>query len=150
MEKWHARRRLQSDPLAVHHADKNIIYAGLRNSQVLMVDKRTDGRELCSVVGQTVRGKAVVGVRRLKDFTVPFGLVASGMASEVSRSLRRQRQITNRIAFRADVQLLLFDIRYGKSPLRTLPGHVNTCYPDLVSDSSHLRHPIPEADEHRA
>jgi WD repeat-containing protein 21A len=63
----------------------NIVYTGLRNAKVLMTDLRTPTSQaatLCRVPG----GKAVIGVKRVDDGAVPFGLVASAMGNEVSRT----------------------------------------------------------------
>lgn len=58
----------------------------MRNSSVLLSDLRTpdiSSTAICSVPG----GKAVVGVKRLNDAAVPYGLVASAMGNEVCSSL---------------------------------------------------------------
>lgn len=59
------------------------MFAGLRSSDVILEDLRVSPKaQHC--VGKMQKGKAVVGVRRLKDSAVPWGLLASGMGSEVS------------------------------------------------------------------
>lgn len=76
-------RKLPSDPLSIDFGtDRNVVYAGMRNSTVILADLRTPSvhpTALCRVPG----GKAVVGVKRLEDGAVPFGLVASAMGNEV-------------------------------------------------------------------
>lgn len=78
-------RPVPSDPLAVHHATEHLVYAGLRNGSLIVDDQRTRaGRS--QKIGKTTRGKAVVGIKRLQDSAVPYGLVASGMMNEVCPS----------------------------------------------------------------
>lgn len=84
--KW-SSRKLPSDPLALHHVDANLVFAGLRNGTAHLVDLRAQP----SAPGQIVRslaGKAIVGVKKVDDGTVPFGLAVSAMNSEVSFLLR--------------------------------------------------------------
>jgi WD repeat-containing protein 21A len=58
----------------------------MRNASVILSDLRTpDNNAICSVPG----GKAVVGVKRLNDAAVPYGLVASAMGNEVCSDLDR-------------------------------------------------------------
>ena len=45
----------------------------------LRVDQRTWNK-----IATTSRGKAVVGVKRLKDSAVPWGIAVSGMSDDVS------------------------------------------------------------------
>jgi WD repeat-containing protein 21A len=68
--------------LAVHHHDSNLVYAGLRNGVVSLEDLRVEPGGV-NRVGHTIKGKAVVGVKRLKDSAVPWGMVVSGLDSEV-------------------------------------------------------------------
>ncbi|ORY26498.1 hypothetical protein BCR39DRAFT_540981 [Naematelia encephala] len=96
------KRHLTSDPLCLHQAEPNILYAGLRSSAILMQDLRVHPQSSRPTMTMP-SGKAMVGVKRLRDSAVPWGLVASAM----------------------DHQLCIFDVRYGKSPLRELQGHVN-------------------------
>jgi hypothetical protein len=77
------RRLLPSDPLTIHQTCRDIRYVGLRNSQIIRSDLRTPSRGV-DVISKMQRGKAVVKVQRLDDSAVPFGLLASGMCSEVS------------------------------------------------------------------
>lgn len=76
-------RHLPSGLMAIHHADRDIVYAGLRNSNIHCEDLRVRGGKTVPMA-RLERGKAVVAVKRLKDSAVPYGLVASGMLSEVS------------------------------------------------------------------
>lgn len=69
--------------MAVHHTENDIVYAGLRNSHIHAADLRMKGADTTPIAKLT-RGKAVVGIKRLKDSAVPYGLVASGMSNEVS------------------------------------------------------------------
>lgn len=78
-----SKRNLPSDPLALHLSDSNIIFAGLRSGNVLLEDLRVD-THVKTTIASTKKGKAVVGVKRLKDSAVPFGLVVSGLGDEVS------------------------------------------------------------------
>ena len=80
-------RRVKSDVLAVDQYDPNLVMTGLRNGFVSLEDLRVESRNL-NKVGHTVKGKAVVGVKRLNDGAVPWGLVVSGLDSEASRRLR--------------------------------------------------------------
>lgn len=106
------RRAMVSDVLAIHHHDENVVFAGLRSGIVSMEDLRvTPAHKRVNKIAATQKGKAVVGVKRLKDSAVPWGLVVSGMGDE----------------------LLLYDIRFGQRPLRRFEGHVNKFHSDLVS-----------------
>lgn len=71
--------------MSVHHAEHNIVYAGLRNSRIHLEDLRIRGGRT-KALAKLDRGKAVVGLKRLKDSAVPYGLVASGMSNEVRHS----------------------------------------------------------------
>jgi hypothetical protein len=77
-----SRFDLVSDPMALHHDSENTCHIGLRNSSVLLKDYRTPGAPKRTI--SKPGGKAVVGVRRLNDAAVPWGLVVSSMAHEVS------------------------------------------------------------------
>jgi hypothetical protein len=77
------RRQLSSTPLALHQADHNLVYAGLRSGKIQLHDLRIPASQN-QIVGRMQQGKAVVGVKRLKDDAVPYGVLASGMGSEVS------------------------------------------------------------------
>ncbi|WWD22685.1 hypothetical protein CI109_107178 [Kwoniella shandongensis] len=96
-------RRLFSDALAVHQTSRDLVFVGQRSGNVALEDLRISSR-IQNVVASTQRGKAVVGVKRLSDAAVPWGLAVSGMGDE----------------------MLLFDVRFGDRPLRTLQGHVNS------------------------
>lgn len=80
-----SHRPLSSDPLAVHQTGPDIIFAGMRSAEVQLHDTRIHpaGRV---IVGRTRMGKAVVGVKRLQDSAVPWGLLVSGMGNEVRDS----------------------------------------------------------------
>jgi WD repeat-containing protein 21A len=58
--------------------------------------------------------RAVIGVKRLKDSAVPWGLAVSGMSN----------------------QLVLFDVRFPRQPLFELHGHVNTYHTSLALATS--------------
>ncbi|KAL7420612.1 hypothetical protein Q5752_004563 [Cryptotrichosporon argae] len=105
-----ARRALRSDPLAVHHVDAHVVLAGLRSGGVLLDDTRARPGH---VVAAVPRGKAVIGVRRLADAAVPFGILASAM----------------------DHELVLFDARFAAAPLRRF-HHVNEYNSDLALATS--------------
>lgn len=87
LEPRRAGRKLPSDALAVHQIDQNLVYAGLRNAQVVLADMRTPDANP-NYICRSTKSKAVVGVRRLADSTVPFGVVASAMGDEVCRFSR--------------------------------------------------------------
>ena len=75
---------MPSDVLALDQASPDIVFAGLRSGKVAMEDLRVQpSRNRINPVGGTKRGKAVVGVKRLKDSAVPSGLLVSGMGDEV-------------------------------------------------------------------
>ncbi|KAK4685172.1 hypothetical protein P7C73_g4980, partial [Tremellales sp. Uapishka_1] len=101
-------RKLPSDPLCVHQSSSDIAFVGMRSSQIRLDDLRVKGRR-DDTIAQLPGSKAVVGVKRLKDSAVPWGLLASGMSD----------------------QLMIFDIRFAKQPLRCLKGHVNSFHSDL-------------------
>lgn len=106
-------RRLPSDPLKVHHYTRDLVFAGLRNSNILLEDLRTaPGKP--NVVTALPRGRAVAGVKRLQDSAVPWGLLASGLEN----------------------QLCIFDLRFPKQPLRELPQHVNSYHTSLAMSTS--------------
>lgn len=75
-------RCLPSDALSLHHHTPDLVYAGLRSSAILLEDLRVRAG-VPNVVASMPRGKAVVGVKRLKDSATPWGLVASAMDDEV-------------------------------------------------------------------
>lgn len=81
-----SRRALPSDPLALHYFDRHLVLAGLRSGNVLLEDLRVRPEHHDSIAS-TRKGKAVVGVKRLKDSSVPWGMVVSGMSHEVSSVL---------------------------------------------------------------
>jgi WD repeat-containing protein 21A len=97
------RRKLPSDVLAVHHASRDMVFAGLRSSAIVMEDLRVPSKQP-NIVATLPAGKAVTGVQRLRDSAVPFGLAVSGLSH----------------------QLMLFDIRFARPPLLEFEGHVNT------------------------
>ncbi|RXK38442.1 hypothetical protein M231_04351 [Tremella mesenterica] len=96
-------RKMPSDVLAVTHETECITYCGTRAGKVFLCDMRIEDNAPKPVLCQTNEMKAVVGLKRLKDETVPWGLVVSGMKHE----------------------LLIFDTRFAKTPLLQLDGHVN-------------------------
>jgi WD repeat-containing protein 21A len=79
------KRTLWSDPLALHQVEPNIIYAGLRGGVATIEDLRVDkqSNNILDAVSRPT-GKAIVGVKRLNDGAVPWGLVVSKMKDEVS------------------------------------------------------------------
>ena len=82
-ERHHSiHRRLKSDALAVDHIDRDLIFAGLRNSSVVLDDLRVSPRQ-GNVVANTLNGKAVINVKKLSDAVVPWGVAVSGMSDEV-------------------------------------------------------------------
>ena len=93
--------------MAVHHHDHNIVYAGLRNSRIHVEDLRVRGGRTSSAIAKLDRGKAVIGIKRLKDSAVPYGLVASGMNNEVSLSLLQVQSIGFQCDGVADVMNLV-------------------------------------------
>ncbi|GFZ44537.1 hypothetical protein JCM24511_02260 [Saitozyma sp. JCM 24511] len=101
-------RRLVSDPLAIHQSGHDLVYAGLRGSTVSLEDLRI-APGMPNVVAAMPGGKAIVGVKRLKDSAVPWGLAASAMGDE----------------------MLIFDVRFGREPLHRLEGHVNNFHQNL-------------------
>ncbi|KAL1405348.1 hypothetical protein Q8F55_008979 [Vanrija albida] len=103
-------RKTASDPLSVYRSDPNTVYAGLRSSHVIVEDLRAAGRGHGSTLATMPAGKAVIGVQRLKDSAVPWGLLVSAM----------------------NHQLYIYDIRFAASPLRTLPGHTNLYHTNLA------------------
>ncbi|WVW81278.1 hypothetical protein I302_103269 [Kwoniella bestiolae CBS 10118] len=106
-------RRLQSDALAVHQTSRDLVFAGQRSGNVTLEDLRTSPRN-SNIVASTLKGKAVVGVKRLQDSAVPWGLVVSGMSHE----------------------MLLFDVRYGDKPLKVFEGHFNTFHSSVALATS--------------
>ncbi|WVQ64312.1 uncharacterized protein L199_002474 [Kwoniella botswanensis] len=106
-------RRLQSDALAVHQISRDLVYVGQRSGHVTLEDLRTSPRN-SNIVASTMRGKAVVGVKRLQDSAVPWGVVVSGMSHE----------------------MLLFDARFGDKPLRVFEGHFNTFHSNVALAAS--------------
>lgn len=80
--KW-SSRKMPSDPLALHHVDSTLIFAGLRNGSAHLVDLRTP-RATPDYIVRSLAGKAIVNVKRLDDATVPWGLAVSAMNDEVS------------------------------------------------------------------
>ena len=83
--KWSARR-MPSDPLAVSHVDRELVYAGLRNGTAHLVDLRAQPSGQAQIV-RSLAGKAIVGVKKLDDAAVPYGLAVSAMNHEVSSLL---------------------------------------------------------------
>lgn len=118
-----SRRHTTSDPLSLHQFDPNTIYAGLRSSQVTLEDLRSPPRHHSTTIAIMPGGKAVTGVRKLKDSAVPWGMLASAMGNQVSTA---QRRVTH------PPQLYIYDTRFAAQPLRTLPGHVNTYHFNLA------------------
>ena len=76
-------RHLPSDALALHHDTSDLLYAGLRNSMIILEDLRVPSGHT-NVVASSKRGKAVIGVKRVKDSAVPWGLITTAMGDEVS------------------------------------------------------------------
>ncbi|TXT12411.1 uncharacterized protein COLE_02821 [Cutaneotrichosporon oleaginosum] len=71
-------RRLTSDPWRLHQTSTDLVYAGLRNGNIIVDDLRT-GQSRSSVVGTMPHKRLVTGLRRLSDSAVPYGLVAAGL-----------------------------------------------------------------------
>jgi WD repeat-containing protein 21A len=137
-----SRRTLQSDVLAVHQSDPNLVFAGLRNGSVALEDLRVTSRQI-NRVGGTLKQKAVVGVRRLSASAVPWGLIVSGLSDEVCFNLSFLPSFVLRLRHpvaltwpQADGQLLIYDIRFSNSPLNTCPGHINKYHDRLVSPAT--------------
>jgi hypothetical protein len=74
-----------SDMLTLDLACHNIVYAGLRNSEITSGDFRDHIKRSRTIA--TLKHKAVVKVKRLSDSTVPFGLLVSGMDDKVWMSV---------------------------------------------------------------
>jgi hypothetical protein len=68
--------------MALDQACPNIVYAGLRNSDIHSIDLRQFDRGMTRIA--SLKHKAVVGVKRLSDAAVPYGLLAAGMGDKVS------------------------------------------------------------------
>ncbi|WVQ94155.1 hypothetical protein IAU59_001233 [Kwoniella sp. CBS 9459] len=105
-------RKLPSDALAVHQANRDLVFVGQRNGHVGLEDLRTPSTPstaMQNVVAGTMNRKAIVGVKRLDDAAVPWGLVVSGMSHE----------------------LMLFDIRFNARPLRQFEGHFSTFHTQM-------------------
>jgi hypothetical protein len=68
--------------MALNQACPNIVYAGLRDSQIISGDFRDSSTGFRPIA--TLNHKAVVNVKRLCDSAVPFGLLVSGMGNKVS------------------------------------------------------------------
>ncbi|OCF41022.1 hypothetical protein I317_05133 [Kwoniella heveanensis CBS 569] len=78
-------RRLPSDALAVHQASRDLVFVGQRNGRVGLEDLRTAPPAslfMQNVVAATQNEKAIVGVKRLDDAAVPWGLVVGGLGHE--------------------------------------------------------------------
>lgn len=74
---------MPSDPLAVSHVDRDLLYAGLRNGTAHLVDLRSPPSAHNQIV-RSLGGKAIVNVKKVDDGAVPFGLAISAMNHEVS------------------------------------------------------------------
>lgn len=107
------RRKLPSDALAIHHSSRDLVFAGLRSSAIVLEDLRTYTRGP-NVVASLPAGRAVNGVRRLKDSAVPWGLAVSGLTN----------------------QLAIFDVRFARRPLLEMQGHVNSYHSELAFSTS--------------
>jgi WD repeat-containing protein 21A len=81
-----------------------------------------------NVVAAMPGRKAIVGVKRLKDSAVPWGLAASAMGDEVGVAWTQCPFWANLTG-----QMLIFDVRFGREPLHRLEGHVNNFHQNLVS-----------------
>ncbi|WVF66541.1 hypothetical protein IAT40_001281 [Kwoniella sp. CBS 6097] len=110
-------RKLPSDALTVHQSSRDLVFVGQRNGSVGLEDLRTPPTPsaiMQNVVAQTTNRKAIVGVKRLDDAAVPWGLAVSGMGHE----------------------LMIFDIRYNAQPLRRFEGHFNTFHTQVAMTTS--------------
>lgn len=87
-------RKVPSDPLALHQTSSTSIYYGLRNGAVHFDDLREKSGK-SGQVARCIKGKAVIGVRKLNDGAVPFGLAVSALSHEVSPYPLNRRSTTN-------------------------------------------------------
>ncbi|WVQ72245.1 hypothetical protein IAR50_001794 [Cryptococcus sp. DSM 104548] len=95
-------RKLKSDALSLDQYTPDNLLVGQRSGEVILEDLRVQpGRG--QVVGSTRKRKAVVGVKKVPDSAVPWGVVVSGMGNE----------------------MLLYDARYSEKPIHVFEGHVN-------------------------
>ena len=83
-------RELKSDCHCVEHVDRNLVYAGLRNASILLEDLRVRPK-MPNVIARTLKGKAVVGVMKMNEGVVPWGLAVTAMSNEVSSLLATSR-----------------------------------------------------------
>ena len=81
-----SKRDLPSDALSLHHSSPDLVFAGLRSSSVFLEDLRAQSK-IPNVVAATAAGRAVIGVKRLKDSAVPWGLAVSAMDDQVRGEL---------------------------------------------------------------
>ncbi|WVR03048.1 hypothetical protein IAU60_000037 [Kwoniella sp. DSM 27419] len=124
------KRRLPSDALTVHQVSRDLIFAGQRSGHVALEDLRIQPVHASgqNIVASTTKGKAVVGVKRLDDAAVPWGLIMSGLSHEMQ----------------------LFDIRYGNKPLWYFNGHFNTFHTSVgLATSPNDKHLFASGSDNR-
>ena len=107
-----SKRDLPSDALALHHSSPDLVFAGLRSSSVLLEDLRAQSR-IPNVVASTAEGRAVIGVKRLKDSAVPWGLVVSAMDDQVRDSCISVVDRLSAPAFRRSIRQIAADTIQG-------------------------------------
>ena len=96
-------RDLPSDVLALHHSSPDLVLAGLSSSSVLLEDLRVQSTTP-NVVASTVEGRPVIGVKRLKDSAVPWGLVVSAMDDQVRNRCLSVVHRLSALAFRRSIR----------------------------------------------
>ena len=107
-----SKRKLPSDALALHHSSPDLIFAGLRSSSVLLEDLRVQSTTP-NVVASAADGRAVIGVKRLKDSVVPWGLVVSAMDDPVRGSCISVIDRLSAPAFRRSIRQIAADTIQG-------------------------------------
>ncbi|ODN89732.1 WD-repeat protein 21A [Cryptococcus wingfieldii CBS 7118] len=95
-------RKLKSDALSLDQYTSDNVLVGQRSGEVISEDLRVQPGK-GQMVGSTRKRKAVVGVKKVPDSAVPWGVAVSGMGNE----------------------MLLYDARYSEKPLHIFEGHVN-------------------------
>ena len=105
-------RDLPSDALSLHHSSPDLVFAGLRSSLVLLEDLRVQSRMRC-VVALAANRRAVIGVKRLKDSAVPWGLVVSAMDDQVRNRCISVVDRLSALAFRRSIRQIATDTIQG-------------------------------------
>ena len=106
------KRDLPSDALSLHHSSPDLVFAGLRSSLVLMEDLRVQSR-MPNVVAMAANRRAVIGVKRLKDSAVPWGLMVSAMDDQVRGSCISVVDRLSAPAFRRSIRQIAADTIQG-------------------------------------